>query len=390
MLEKLKQELNDLAEYAGLREFHVRSSQKPAKITIKDQALIDFTNWDFLNVNQEQSFRRAFQTEVEAAGVGAMAARCSSGTLPAHVSLEKRIVDFLGVESAILFSSVNQAVLSLISAVLGEGDCVIIDEQLMGPVGDAAYLVNAEVVNFDVANPDTLAKAIETTANYKNKIIFTHSVDPISGELIDLKSIVEVASQKAIPVAIDESYALGVVGLRGAGGTEAFDLKEGILCRYSSLGLGLGSYGAFIAGPKVLVSFIMNRSRTFVLEASMPPALAAAAEAAINIVELEPGKREKIATMASLLRKGLRGLGFSVSEHGNSAVVSFRCESRAEAQEIYTGLFHRGFFVEVLSSGYILDSGAVVRFLLNSAHKEQHINDLIQALSEVTTRIKKP
>ncbi len=386
MIKRIQQELQRLAELKSLRELHVRNSHKPGKITFKDKKLIDFTSWDFLNLNSEKKFILAFQKEAHESGVGAMASRSSSGTLPAHFSLEKRISHFLTTESALLFSSSNQVVLSLVSALLGEGDCVIVDEQLHSRVIDAAFLVNAEAIPFDTSNPDTLAKAIKLSQPYKTKLIFCEAVNPITGELLDLKAVTTLTEQDQIPFVLDESYALGTVGLRGAGIMDGLPAPANLLCRYGSLSYGIGAYGAFLAGPKYLTDYLINRSRTFVTECAMPPALSAAIETGLNIIELEHGKRDHLRRLSTKLRNSFRLSGIPINDQGETPIMSINFATKQTAQEVYEALFTRGYLVEVISPGFLLDSGGSLRILINSAHTEKDIDEFFTVFFDIFKR----
>ncbi len=389
MLKRIESELIKLGEAKNLRELHVRTARVPGSITIRGKKLIDFTNWDSLNLNADPKFISSFQREAEISGVGSMASRASSGTLPAHFSLERRLADFFGVESALLFSSANQVVLSVVSALLGEGDCVIVDESSHGRVVDAATLVNAETINFDNSNPDSLARAIEQSKPYKNKLIVSESISPLTGDLLNFKVVSELTAKANISWVIDESYGLGVTGLRGAGILDGVEIPKNLLARFGSMAFGLGGYGAFIAGPKSLTDYLVNRSRTFVTEPAMPPALAAAIETALGIIELDHGKRLRLKELALRFRESLNGAGFKVPLLSDSPIVSIKIGKRSTVQELNEGLFQRGILAEVITSGNRLDTGAILRFIINAAHKERELDDTMNALTELHKRVLK-
>ena len=384
IIKRIEQELKRLGGKKLGRELHVRVDQKPGKISIKGKKLTDFTNWDFLNLNHDKRVVGAFQKEAEAVGVGAMASRVSSGTLPAHFSLEKRIADFLLVEKALLLPSLNQVSLSLVSALLSEGDCIIVDERLNGRVVDAALLVHAEVITFESSDIDSLERAIQQSQPYNNKVIFCDSVNSITGEILDLNSVIELTNKYQMPFILDESFALGVLGLRGAGLLDGLTAPKTLLCRIGSLAYGLGVYGAFLAGPGIIIEYIINRSKTFLTEVSLPPALASALEAGINIIELDSAKRELLVRLGDKLTGLLKTAAIPVC--GEGPVISMKFNTRQEADEVAEGLFHKGFFVEAISPGYLLDKGAVVRIIVNAGHNEADIERLFLAIEEIVRR----
>ena len=389
MLKRIQTELKRLTETKSLREFHVAAGRDPGSIKIRGKKVTDFTNWDSLNLNSDARFVSAFQREAEISGVGSMAPRASSGTSPAHFALEKRLADFLGAETALLFSSANQVVLSLVSSLLGEGDCVIVDEGVHGRVVDAATLVHAETLDFETTDPDSLARALEISKPYKNKLVVCEAVNPITGDALNLQTITEITNRFAVPWVLDESYSLGILGLRGAGLLDGLELPQNLLCRFGSLSFGMGGYAAFFAGPKFLSDYLIYRSRTFTTEPAIPPALAAALETAINIAELEHGKRTRLLELTERAKSALKLSGLSLSGNANAFFVMIPFAKKTNATEIAEGLFQRGFLVDVVTSINVMDQGASIRVIMNAAHKDKDIDDFCAALTELNKRVNK-
>jgi len=388
MLKKIREELKKLTDAKALRELHVRSERAPGYVTLRGKKLLDFTNWDSLNLNTEPKFISAFQREAEISGVGATAARSSSGTTPAHFAAEKRLSSFFNSESSLLFSSANQAILSLMSALLTEGDCVIVDEGSHGRIVDAALLVHAESINFDTTNPDSLIKACEISRPYKNKIAIISSVSPISGEVADIKKIITVAEKHQIPLLIDESYSLGILGIRGAGVLDGLEIPVNLLGRFGSLAYSLGAYGGFFSGPKSVTDLLVNRSRTFSSEPSLPPAIAAAVEVGMGIVELGHGKRIRLRELTSHFRDSLIEAGYKIQPTSESNIIALKFPKKSIATELAEGLFHKGILAEVIDTRTPSESSTSLRFIINSAHKEREIEDTLAALSDLSKRIK--
>ncbi len=387
MLDELKHELEKLTATGRWREFCARQGRVGGRIQIRGSSVVDFTNWDFFDLNSDSRVKRALQVEVEQNGISAGSARLSSGTLPAHLTCEARLAKFLGTESAVLFSSRNQAVLSLIAGLVREGDCVLVDEALQSPVLDASYLVNADVLHFKSHDPDSLERVLENTKHYKKKFLVLESLSPLTGDVTSLTRFSDLAVKWQLNMLVDESYALGILGARGAGGVEAANLLALTMCQYGSMSLALGGYGAFVAGPRILIDFLINRSRTFRGEVVLPACLAAAAETAINVVELETGKRERLKLLALKLRHGLKSMGVPVPALSDVPVVGVYFAKLRIAEELSRTLFQKGFLCDVVASGVPLDEGAYVRFLLNSHHTEKTVDELLQAVTEIWGRM---
>lgn len=387
MLEDLKRELDRLVAEGRYREFEPYTHRNRGKITVRGQVLTDFTSWDLLNLNNEPALKRALQVEAEAVGIGASASRLSSGTTPAHLSVEHRIAKFLGTESALLFSSTNQAIISIASALLTERDCVIVDETEHSPVVDAAHLVNCEVIHFSPQNLEALPSILERAKSFKNRLLFVESVSPYSGATANLSVIANHVERAEALLIVDESCGIGTMGIRGAGGTEHYNVAKRAFALFGSLGRGLGIFGAFVAGSKLLTDYLINRSRTFTSENALPAPLCAAIEKAIDLTELAHAGRERLRSLALRFRAGLIPMGLCKDIGSDSAIISINVSRARFARELALALFQRGILCEALSDGLILEQGSTVRFILNSAHTDEDIDRTLGAIAEVYKRI---
>ena len=386
MLKELKEELERAVALYGATEFHPRNWRGNGQIEIRGHRLTDFTSWDFFNLHSEPRVKRAVQTEVELNGVGAGASRLSSGTSALHIACELRLAQFVGQEAAVLFSSTNQAVLSLVAALISERDCVIVDDSIQSPVVDASFLVHADVLDFRGDDPDSLLHILDHTKPYRRKFLFLRTVGPLFGQVLNLPVLVEYASKKGVQILLDEGYGIGLLGLRGAGSAEKFNIIRP-LCIYGSLSKALGCYGAFVAAPKVLINYLINRSQIFRSENVLPPCFAAAIEAAIEVIEVQPGTRERLRSLARKLRRGMKEQGLAVDADLDTPIIGVHFETRTTAQEFANALFAKGYLVEVITAGLMRSDQVVVRILVNSSHKETEIDSFLAAINAIRGRI---
>ncbi|NMC64416.1 MAG: pyridoxal phosphate-dependent aminotransferase family protein [SAR324 cluster bacterium] len=382
MIADLKRELARLQAKGRLQDFSPLRDRQGATISYKNKKLVDFTNWDLFDVSSNQTVLNVVHKGLEEWGLGANAPRLSTGTNLQHLAFEKRLASFLGLERSLLFTSRNQAVLSLVTALLNEQCVAFVDELIQSPVADAAYLVNSNIVFF---NPEKL-EALETELqkipmNFK-KFIFLEGLSPLRGRVPPLVELLELALKYNSELILDESFSIGIFGLRGAGSLELLNSEKMPFCIFASLSYGLSGLGAFVAGASVLCEYLINQSRTFSSEASLPPAYIAGSEAALNFIELSVATRERIARLGLRLKSGLRDLSFKTDEIPCPLIcISF--ERLSFASELAEGLFERGFLVEVLQRGGFLDNGALLRILLGASHTENHVDSLLQAIGDL-------
>jgi len=388
LLDQWKVELGRLPPLSGAAaELHVAQSRRPGFIEIKGKELVNFTSWDFLNLNFNREFKRSAQSVIEMAGLGAASPRLCAGTTVQHLSCERALARFLGTEAALLFSSKNQAVFSLVTTLACEKDAVFYDELTHSPVADAAYLVNAEALPYSAADPLTLDSQLEKAKFAKKKLVFVESVSPYFGRKAELKVIAGLCAKHSAVMMVDESFALGAVGLRGAGACEGLEGAE-VTCKYADLSLGLSAFGAVVAAPQRLIDYLVNHSRTVANEVALPAAVAGAIQAALEIVELQPLAREKLQCCAGRLVLGLHQLKHYGGVSSDTPIVSLPLGKLSQASELAGALFERSFWVEVVVQRKLCSEGAAVRFIMNTAHDENRIDELLQAISDVLPRLK--
>lgn len=385
LLAELGTELQLLEEGNRLIKLVPTATREHGKITLSGRSCLDFACWDFFDLRQNATLKRRAQEALGAFGISAASSRASGGTFSSHIAAESRLARFLGSESALLFSSRNQAVFSLLTTVLTEQDLLLVPEDISSPAIDAAYLVNAQVKNFNPANPATLAGQLTQAANFRNRIVFLESISQVSGELASLKELLQICQKNAANLVVDESSALGLLGARGAGAAEYYHLGPEVFCLAGDLSSALCGFGGFVAGSAVLCSAILNRSRAFRNEASLPPHLTELLVLSIDQIELELAGRESLDLLGKRLRDGLREISCVEQVSGISAIVAAHFSSARIAREFSRGLLQKQCFTDNFRLDRSLHKGGVVRFLVNRAHNVEDIDRTLDACSQMSS-----
>ena len=389
MLTDLKLELDQLSALGKRREFTASQRHVGAMIETRGRTLIDFTNWDSLGLYFDKRLKRTAHNFIEQNGFGACAARLSSGTSSQHLIAENRIAKFLGYDGALLFSSKNQAVLSLVSALSNEQDLVLHDELIQNAVADAAYLVNARVASYSTHDSSSLERELEKGKTCRRRFIFVESVSPITGNSPDFTGLLALAAKHNSQLIIDESFALGTIGLRGAGISEELHASAVVGAVFSDLSLSACSYGAFISGSKPVCDYLVSRSKTFSHEGAPPPALAASICAAIDALELRNAARQKVWILSQRLRQGLLGIFGNISLESRSSVICQPFKKTSNALALADALFQRGYFVEAIATGAARSNTGVLRLIISCEHTDQQIDNLLNAISEIAPRLER-
>lgn len=386
ILDKIKNELNFLAAKDSLRDFHLCSRQGK-HVLYQDKQLLNFASWDFFDLRFHPEMQKAAQEAIQTSGTGTSSPRLVCGTQASHLRCEKRLAEFFGTESAVLFSSKNQAVLSLIVSLVNETDQLLSDEEIQSPVSDAAYLVNADAVVFSPAKPDSLEKTLEENPCLGKRFVFVESVSPYLGRRVDLKAVTRLAKKHQATLIVDESFALAVLGPRGAGGIEDTLLSEEIFCIYGTLSTSLASFGAFVSGSKMLKDYLCNFSRTFRTEASLPCSVTQATIKAIDLIELMIEGRQKLTFLSAKLQEGLKSIGIEECFDSSIPIACIPVKDFSAAKSIQGALIKKGFLVEAVSRTSFLEESGIIRILVNHSHSEEQIQSLLNAIYEIYARL---
>jgi glycine C-acetyltransferase len=384
LLHELRTELEKGLSIRQMRPMVPSFERGGGQIDILGRRLLDFTNWDILGINQHPTPKRASHRVLEDLGLASGSSRLCSGTTRHHLSCEQRVASFLGTECALLFSSRNQAVLSLVTNLFHERDVLFVDEGVQSPVVDAAYLVHAEVATFrarDAASLEEELGKVKTVGVRKG--VFVESVNPYTGVRAPLNEIAAVCRRFGALLFVDESYGLGMLGVRGAGGAEFFGAHHHVLCLYGGMEYGLGAYGGFIAAPSALGTWLLHRSKTFSGEAPVPAPIAAFIEEAVNVVEGSPVLRRRACEHGERIRRGLRNMGYEVSGSEDLALVTVQLPTLRIARGLEERLVQKGCLVESVGATKVRSEGAFVRILAHALHHDTEIEALLGACAEL-------
>ena len=391
LLKDLQLDIDQLIARGRFKEFHITNSRSGGEIEIRGRKCIDFTNWDYLDLNNNRDVKRAIQSCIEQVGSASPSPRLVAGTSDLHFNAENRIAKFLGTETALLFHSKNQAVLSLATALSSERDVWLVEDTVQSPVSDAAYLMNSSVESFkDISG---LEAGLKKHRSARRKFIYIEALSPLTGALADLTAMVDLSRSFNASLLLDESVAIGAIGARGAGGGEFLveklrgPLINAAVASCADLSLGVASFGAVVAGPKTLIDYVINRSRTVAVDSPLPSYVAAQIVAAIDTLELKPLERAKLATMARTIKGAVKNTILRSPIEAQTPIVSLQFEKLSQAFEMQSALLGKGIFVEAIPVGTQLSEGGVVRFILNVNHSEKHMEEVLRVLAEVGSRL---
>jgi len=373
VLERLERDLVKAREVGNYKTLHDLETATQAHVKLKGigEVLLMCSN-DYQGFANHPEVVAAARAALDKFGVGPASVRFICGTLTVHEEVETKIAEFLHTESAITYSSCWSANTGLFPVLAGPGDVVISDELNHASIIDGCRAVGKDVTRaiYRHADMNDLERVLRQHTGRAGKIIVTDGVFSMEGDLAPLPDIVRLARTHDAIVVVDDSHGVGVMGPAARGTVEHFGLLDSIDVHTGTLGKALGGgAGGYVAGPRVVIDSLIQRSRPHLFSNAVPPSVAAAALEAIRILEREPGRAQKLRDKAGLFRKSLKAKDILPLE-GEGAIVPVVVGESVKSKAISQDLLAGGLLATSFSFPVVPEGAARIRFQVSQAHSE--------------------
>jgi glycine C-acetyltransferase/8-amino-7-oxononanoate synthase len=302
--------LEELRESGLYRRLRLVEGPQGPRVTLDGREVLLLCSNNYLGLADEPRVREAAAEAARRWGAGAGASRLISGNMDVHRTLEARLAAFTGSEAALLFGSGYLANTGTIAALAGRGEVVFSDELNHASIVDGCRLSRAETFVYRHADLDHLEWGLREAAG-RGTLIVTDGVFSMDGDLAPLPGLLELARGHDCRVMVDDAHALGALGPGGRGSVAAAGLAGEVDVVVGTLGKSLGSYGAFACASAETVDFLVNSARPFIFSTAPPPPAIGAATAALEILEAEPERVERLIENAATLRAALAAEGLA-------------------------------------------------------------------------------
>ena len=352
-----------------------------AHVRIDGRRLLNFASNDYLGLAQHPALREALVAAAAEWGVGATAAQLLGGRREAHAALEQALARWTGREGALLFSDGWMANLGIVSALLDRDDLCVQDKLDHASLLDAARLAGAELKRYPHADIEAARRQLESRPGAA-ALVASDGVFSMDGDVAPLAALAALCREQQATLMIDDAHGLGVLGPDGAGSVAGAMLAEDdVPILMATLGKALGVAGAFVAGSAALIDALVQHARTFVYATAMPPALAAAACAAVDVARFEGWRRDRLSRLIAHFRAGaaMRNLALTESRTPIQPIVVGTSGSALAAS---ARLEEAGFHVPAIRPPTVPEGKARLRVTLTALHGESDIERLLDALGE--------
>jgi 8-amino-7-oxononanoate synthase len=377
-------ELRDLRARALLRRLRTFESAQQPEMEHAGRTLLNFASNDYLGLATEPVLKEAAKAAIDRFGVGSGASRLICGSLSPHTQLEETLASFKGTEAALTFSSGYAAAVGTLGALARDGDVLILDKLCHASLIDGAKLSGAAIRIFPHNHLGKLESHLEwAKENYPDGrvILVTEAVFSMDGDRAPLAEIVEIKKRFGALLLVDEAHAVGVLGRNGRGLTDALRIGADVEIQMGTLSKALGVSGGYIAGTRKLIDLLINRARSFIYSTAPPPAIAAAATAAVEWMQSAEGehRREQLWRNLAYFGEVIPQI-FSEGRRIQSAIVPIILGETDRALEAAERLSAQAIYVPAIRFPTVPKDAARLRVTITAKHTKEQISRLCEAL----------
>jgi 8-amino-7-oxononanoate synthase len=333
--------------------------------------VLNFSTNNYLSLADDPRVKAAAAEAAIKYGSGGTSSRLIAGTIELHAALESALAGYKGAGAALVYPTGFQTNVGVISALMGEGDCVIMDKLNHASLWDASKLSKARVFVYEHRDMSALEKVLARSKEYKKTLVVTDSLFSMDGDLAPLQDITALAKKYGAWTMIDEAHAMGI-----------FEEKVKIDIVMGTLSKALGSQGGFVCGPKELIEFLVNRSRSFIYTTALAPACAGAALEALRIIRAEPQRGKSLLEKSAALRTRLKAKGFDTGD-SESQIIPVMTGDVAPTLALSEKLLSKGIFVPAIRPPTVPEGKCRLRISLNYGHSEEDMDKLVRGLTNV-------
>jgi 8-amino-7-oxononanoate synthase len=370
--------LQQLADQSLSRRLHTLDSATGPTIQLAGRTIILLASNDYLGLATHPDVIQAAVQAIERYGTGAGASRLVCGTLPPHSELEQALAAFKYTPSALVFGSGYLANLGVIPSLIARGGLIFADRLCHASLIDGARLSGADLRIYRHRDLNHLESLLKRTASGRPLLIITDGLFSMDGDLAPLPELATLAERFGATLYVDDAHGTGVMGPSGRGTLEHFGVENRIPFHMGTLGKALGSSGAYIAGPTDMIEYLINTSRPFLFTTAPQPSAAAAAHAALMVVQQDPSRRARLWRNRDHLFAGLTRLGFHLTE-SVSPILPILIGQAEKALAFAEELLAHGVYAPAIRPPTVPEGSSRIRVTVTSEHSPDQIELALSA-----------
>lgn len=362
------------------RHRRVLDSPQGRIVRVDGREAVNFSSNDYLGLASDARLVAAAHRALDAYGVGSGASPLVSGHSRAHEEAEARFAAFVRLPRALLFPSGYAANLAILTVLGGPEAQVFGDRLNHACLHDGARLSRATYTRYGHLDLDELERAL-AASRAATRIVATDAVFSMDGDVAHLPRMLEICERYDAWLVLDDAHGIGVLGAGGRGSLEHFALASPRIVYMATLGKALGGYGAFVAGAAQTIEWMLQRARTYIFSTALPPAMAAAASAALDVLEEDRGVLERLRARIGEFRAACTARSVPATP-SDTAIQPIVVGEATRALAASARLLERGFLVPAIRPPTVPRGTSRLRVSLSAAHRRDDVERLAAALAE--------
>ncbi len=358
-------------------------------VTIEGRKVIMAGSNNYLGLTSDPRVKKAAIAAIEKYGTGCSGSRYLTGTLDLHIRLEERLAKFFGKEDCLLFSTGYQTAQGIIPTLVGKGEYVVSDRDNHACIMAGNLMAKgafAEFVRYKHNEMDDLERVLGKLPANSSKLVVSDGVFSTSGTIVDLPNLVKSARKHNARILIDDAHATGVIGKGGRGTASYFSLENEVDLTMGTFSKTFASLGGFVVGERAVINWLKHQAPALIFSASPTPASVAAALAALEILEIEPWRIEKLVGNARKMREGFKKMGFNVID-GETGIVPVIIGDDHNTFVFWRALFDAGVFVNAFISPGVPNGMQMLRTSFMATHEEKHLDRILEVFGEIGRKL---
>lgn len=358
------------------------SESEDTVVTIEGKKRIMLGSNNYLGLTHHPKVLEAASRALARYGSGCTGSRFLNGTLDLHVQLEAAIAEFLGKEDCIVFSTGYLANVGLISGLVGRGETVFLDKLDHASIVDGAKMSFGETERFNHGDLAGLERKLERAGTAKGAMIVVDGIYSMEGDIADIPGLVRVARKNGAALAVDDAHSIGVLGPNGDGTAAHFGMTDDVDIIAGTFSKSLASIGGFVSGSENVINYIRHHSRPLIFTASLPPANTAGVLAALEVLQTDTERRERLWANTRRLHEGFRSYGFEIGPT-ETPIVPVLIGTMENTFVMWRRLFDAGVFTNPVMPPAVSQSQCRLRTSVMATHTFDQIDLCLETFARI-------
>ncbi len=341
---------------------------------------------NYLGLTHHPCIVEAAQAAIKKYGSGCTGSRFLNGNMDIHELLEERLAGLMETEAALVFSTGYQTNLGVIGTLVGRNDRVYLDKLDHASIVDGSRLSYGEVIHFKHGDLEGLRRQLEAEVEANGdefgRMVVVDGVFSMEGDIADLPNLVPLCEEFDAVLVVDDAHSIGYLGPSGAGTAEYFDMTDRVPLTIGTFSKSFASIGGFVAGPESVIHYLRHHARSLMFSASMPPSAVATVLAALDIIEKEPERRERLWQITHRMMEGFRSLGFEIGPT-QTPIIPIMIGPMEKTFVFWRAVFDAGVFTNPVMPPAVPENSCRLRTSYIATHTDDQLDYVLEVFEKV-------